>query len=152
LIVSNRFAIVSTSIVQPSGSTVTTGSISCNGNGQASESNTYQPIFEGIEDMVIRYGVHDGSGNLSPQRFYTATEVSALAAAGGLTGWQRVASVRVCLLARTLQNTRLPPTGEEEPKYHNCRGDPIPYDASDRSIYKTFERTFAVRNNITGSY
>ena len=151
LLISNRFGIATTSIVQPTGNSISTGSVACNGNGQSSETNIYQPVFEGIEDMVIRYGVHDGVSSLTPLRFYTATEMNALGAAGGLTGWQRVASVRVCLLSRTLQNTRLRDTGTAR-TYRNCRGEDVAYNASEGSIFKTFERTFAIRNNITGSY
>ncbi len=156
MFVSNRFAINVTSYSQAStGSaggdsvkTVNTGSLACNGNGINPDGNTYQPIFEGVTQMVIRYAVSDGKTD-TPQRFYTATEVSALAA-----GWQRVSAVRVCLLMQSLTGGRNQKANEstsgKEKKYTDCQGVVKTQELSDRNIYKTFTRVIAARNNLTG--
>lgn len=159
--VSNRFAINETSYsLASTGSagnsaakTISTGSLSCNGNGTDDESTTYQPIFEGVAQMVIRYAVSDGATD-TPLRFYTATEVGALAAAGGKNGWQRVSAVRVCLLMQSLAGGRNQRADEStagsEKKYTDCQGVVVTQAASDRNIFKTFTRVIAARNNLTG--
>ena len=162
MFLSNRFAINSTSYSQASSGsaggdsvrTVSTGSLSCNGNGTSSESITYQPIFEGVTQMVIRYAVSDGDTD-TPQRFYTATEVNALAATSdGITGWQRVSAVRVCLLMQSLTGGRNAKANEtttaNQKKYTDCQGVVVTQPLSDRNIYKTFTRVIAARNNLTG--
>jgi type IV pilus assembly protein PilW len=154
--VSNRFGLVATSYtaqgVGATTRTVNTKSLGCNGNGKNPEDTVYQPIFEGIEDMVIRYGVAAGATSLSPETYHTAAEVSALPKVGDLTSWQRVTAVRVCLLTRTTENSRnVDKTGSLR-TYANCRGANITYAATDRTVYKKYERVFAIRNNLTGIY
>ncbi|WP_457280250.1 PilW family protein [Polaromonas sp. P5_D5] len=154
--VSNRFGLVATSYTaQGVGSTtrtVNTKSLGCNGNGKNPEDTVYQPIFEGIEDMVIRYGVAAGVTSLSPETYHTAAEVTALPKVGDLTSWQRVTAVRVCLLTRTQENSRTQDKAGSLRSYANCRGANVTYTASDRTIYKKYERVFAIRNNLTGIY
>jgi type IV pilus assembly protein PilW len=154
--ISNRFGlVVNNYTVQGPGNAqraVATMSLGCNGNGKAVEDITYEPMFEGLADMVVRYGVHDGGGNLSPGRYYTATEVSALGNAGGKTGWQRVTAVHVCLLTRTLENSRTHSNAGPNRTYDDCRGNTVNYVVQDRTIFKRFERVFAIRNNINGVY
>lgn len=154
--VSNRFGLVNTAYTAPgpgsTSRTVATKSLGCNGNGKATEDAIYQPIFEGIEDMVFRYGVHAGTGNLSPETYHTAAEVTALPLAGDLNGWQRVTAVRACVLLRTLENARTQDNPGALRTYVDCRGVTKTYAATDRSIYKRFERIFAIRNNLTGTF
>jgi len=154
--VSNRFGLVATTYTAPGAGnttrTVNTKSLGCNGNGKAAEDTVYQSIFEGIEDMVIRYGVAAGATSLSPETYHTAAEVTALPKVGDLTAWQRVTAVRVCLLTRTQENSRTEDKAGALRTYANCRGANVTYAASDRTVYKKYERVFAIRNNLTGTY
>ncbi|HQR99298.1 MULTISPECIES: PilW family protein [unclassified Polaromonas] len=154
--VSNRFGLTNTNYTKPgpggTTQTVTTKSLACNGNGKAAEDTVYQPLFEGIEDMTFAYGVHDGTGNLSPQTYYTATEVTALPTVGTLTSWQRVTAVRVCVLTRASDNIRTQDKAGSLRTYTNCRGATVTYAESDRSLYKRYERVFAIRNNLNGTF
>lgn len=154
--VSNRFGLVDTNYsAQGSGNNtrlIATRSLGCNGNGVAVESNTYQPIFEGLADMSFRYGVNDGVNNQSPTRFFTAAEVTALAAAAGKTGWQRVSAVHICIVARTLDNSRTIDAANVNKTYDDCRGNVVAYAANDRTTFKRFDRIVAVRNNLNGVY
>jgi type IV pilus assembly protein PilW len=154
--VSNRFGLVANNYtVQGPGTTeraVATMSLGCNGNGKNPEDSVYQPMFEGLADMVFRYGVHNGTGSLSPETYHTAAEVSALPIAGGKTGWQRVTAVHVCVLTRTMENSRTQDVTGVNRTYNDCRGNAVAYDAADRTIFKRFERVFAIRNNLNGVY
>ncbi|MDZ7937928.1 MAG: PilW family protein [Rhodoferax sp.] len=154
--ISNRFGLVANNYtVQGPGSTdrsVSTMSLGCNGNGVAVETTTYQPMFEGLADMAFRYGVHSGTGSLSPDQYHTAAEVTALPVAGGKTGWQRVTAVNVCILMRTLENGRTADAVGTNRSYPDCRGNTVEYAADDRTIYKRFDRIFAIRNNLNGVY
>ena len=164
LFVSNRFAINATSYSQAStgsagndwAKTISTGSFACNGNGTSSESINYQPIYEGVTQMVIRYAVSDDSKPDDPkQRFYTATEVNGiLPTTEGKTGWQRVSAVRVCLLMQSLTGGRNEKANEstsgKEKKYLDCQGLLVTQPVTDRNIYKAFTRVIAARNNLTG--
>ena len=102
--------------------------------------------------MVIRYGVAAGATSLSPETYHTAAEVTALPKVGDLTAWQRVTAVRVCLLTRTQENSRTEDKAGALRTYANCRGANVTYAASDRTVYKKYERVFAIRNNLTGTY
>jgi type IV pilus assembly protein PilW len=156
LYVSNRFALTATNYTSPaaggSGRSVATRSLACNGNGKTAEETTYQPIFEGVEDMVFRYGVNAGVGSLSPARYYTAAEVTALSIVNDKNGWQRVTAVRVCILTRTLENSRTQDKAGSLRTYTDCRGNVNTYAVTDRSLFKRFERVFAIRNNLNGTY
>lgn len=158
MFVSNRFAIDATSYSQASSGaggnstvkTISTGSLACNGNGVKIESTTYQPIFEGVAQMVIRYAVQDGSSGEIPQRFYSATQVTALPTIDSKNGWRRVSAVRVCLLMQSLTGGRNENAAGVVKKYIDCFGTEVTQPASDRNIYKTFTRLIAVRNQLTG--
>jgi type IV pilus assembly protein PilW len=132
--------------------TVSSRSLACNGNGKATEDLIYQPTFEGVVDMVFRYGAHNGTGSLSPETYRTATEISALPTVSGLTAWQRVTSVHVCVLTRSPENARNSDSGGAARSYNDCRGNVVQYAANDRTIYKRFERVVAIRNNLNGVY
>lgn len=154
--VSNRFGLVATNYtaagIGDTGRAINTLSLGCNGNGKNPEDGIYQPIFEGIEDLVFRYGVNAGTGSLSPETYYTASQVTALPTVGGATGWQRVTSVHVCVLTRTLENTRTHDQAGTLRSYIDCRGNVNTYASGDRTLFKRFDRIFAVRNNLTGVY
>ena len=145
LVVSNRIGLNPTTYTAPSGQTFSTFSLSCSGNGNTA--GIYQPIFEGVEDLVIRYGVYAGANSQSPERFYTAAEVSALPLNNSKTGWQRVSAVQVCIIVRSLENARLAGQGAGTNTFENCRGGSTAYPSTG-SIYKRFTRIFAAKNNL----
>jgi len=154
--VSNRFGLVDTSYTaagaSPTVRTVNTKSLACNGNGKNPEDTVYQPIFEGIEDLVFRYGANAGAGSQSPETYYTAAEVSALPTVNGTNGWQRVTSVHVCVLTRSLENTRTQDKPGTLRTYTDCRGNVKTYAIGERALFKRFDRIFAIRNNLNGIF
>ena len=76
--------------------------------------------------------------------------LSALVVGGvSKTGWQRVVSVQVCIVTKTLDNSvRQTATGT----YLNCDNTAVSYTTADRSIYQRSIRTFGLRNNLTGTF
>jgi type IV pilus assembly protein PilW len=142
LYISNRIGLDATTYAGVNGA-ISTFSLACSGNGGAG----YQPIFEGIEDLVFRYGVHTGIDSQTPERFYTAAEVSALPD----NGWQRVTAVQVCIVVRSLENSRLGAKGATTLTYENCRGGSTTYPTTNKLSYKRFMRIFAARNNLNGT-
>ena len=149
LFISNRYALNATSISTPNGGIETTRSFACNGNGLATEINTYQPIVEGVEGLVIRYGVwNDAANQQAPSQYYTAAQVNGLGDVDGIPPWRRVSSVHVCMLVRTLQNTKQADDTATPRTFPNCRGNLV----QSTRLVKTFERTFALRNQSYGVF
>ena len=147
LYVSNRFGLIATTYTAANGSTVNTRSLACHGNGNEA-ATTLAPQLAGFDDLVIRYGVYGATANQqTPDRYYTATEVSALPLAHDLTPWQRVTSVRVCLVVRTPDAVRQA-EGATARTFRDCRGNDITLSNADRTLLRRFERVFAVRNNL----
>ena len=155
LFVSNRFSIVNTAnYVDSDRNIVTVNSLGCHGNGDEDET-TAQPALEGIEDMVIRYGIYAGDGDSevagkSPTSFMSATNVNLQPEVGGRTAWQRVTAVSVCIVVRSLASSRQEDKAGDVRTYRNCRdAAPVELPAGSRFIYKSFERVYAVRNNLS---
>jgi len=151
IFVSNRFGLIESSYQDPDGTTtIRAHSLACHGNG--AEANTFQPLLMGVEDLVFRYGVYAAGGTdttvQSPDQFLTAAQVTALSTISGLSPWQRVSAVKVCMLVRSLQNARI---GDATRTYVDCRGNSKTQPATDQTVYKRFERIYAVRNNLTGT-
>ena len=151
LFVSNRFGIVDTAnYTDTDRNTVTANSLGCHGNGDEA-ADTAQPALEGIDDMVIRYGIYGAGTNQSPARFITAAAVNAAGTIDGRTPWQRVTAVSVCIVVRSLASSRQEDKAGDVRTYRNCRDDdPVELPAG-RYIYKSFERIYAVRNNLSGN-
>ena len=145
--VSNRYGLIASAYDAPDGGRVTTQSLACHGNG-ADTAADHQPMVQGVQDMVIRYGIHAGTGVQSPAEFLTAMQVIGKGDAGGKTAWQRVTAVKVCVLVRSLDAARQEDKATNQRSYRNCRGADVPPTAGDRFIYRRFERIFAVRNNL----
>ena len=155
LFVSNRFGIVSetTSYKDTDGNTVSAKSLGCQGNG--SDAAVAQPALQGVDDLVIRYGLYDGDGmadgvGQSPTKFMTAANVSAQPDVSGRTAWQRVTAVSVCVLVRSVANGRQEDKTGSVRTYTDCRGNTVSLPTGDRYVYKTYQRVFAVRNNLSG--
>ena len=140
-------------------SAVATKSLACSGNGSSphgtANAAAYQPMLAGVEDMQFAYGVYSSETSLSPDQFYTATQVSALTVATlnglPLTGWQRVVSIRVCILTKTLSgNTRLADASGSLRTYVDCSGTTKNQPTGE--TFTRFVQVFGVRNNLKQSY
>lgn len=156
LFVSNRYTVVNTN-TEVDQQTIATRSLACHGN-----SNTVnQPLMLGVEDLQVTYGVAPinagASMQLAPQRFYTAVQVAALpdVAFEGVNypPWDQVTAVRICMMTRTLGNTRVQDKITEARTYLDCTDEtPQTYAATDRSLRKRHVQVFALRNRLTQTY
>ncbi len=145
--VSNRYGLIASAYDAPDGGRVTTQSLACHGNG-ADAAADHQPMVQGVQDMVIRYGIYGAGAGRSPAEFLTAALVIARGDIEGRTAWQRVTAVKVCVLVRSLDAARQEDKAANQRSYRNCRGEDVTPPAGDRFIYRRFERIFAVRNNL----
>ena len=137
LLVSNRYA-------------VKANSLSCHGNGNES-SPAYTAQLPAVDDMTIRYGLYSGATPAqSPDMFLNAAAVDREPTVDGLTPWQRVTAVKVCIVVRSQTAMRSDDKGGPV-RMQDCRGADIRTDAAGRPTHKRFERAFAVRNNLTGT-
>lgn len=161
LLVSNRFGLNSTntSIDQQK---ITTLSLACNGNGASS--NTYQPLVAGIEDMQLTYGVFASTADttrLTPDNFYTATQVNALNSVTVDTGtgpillspWSRVVAVRVCIMTKSMgASPKIGDASGSQRTYADCNDATVTPATTDTSLRKRFVQVFAVRNRMNQSF
>jgi type IV pilus assembly protein PilW len=136
---------------------ITTRSFGCWPLGQA----LFQPFFQGVEQLRLRFGIYDASTVLptpskfttvtAPTRFYTVEEMNALAPAiiGGisLTPWRRVVAVEVCILTRSLEyNAREAPANAV---INDCDGQPVQAVANQpRPIVAINRQVFNTRNTV----
>lgn len=136
-----------------------TKSLVCSGNGKSphgsSDSDAYQSLLSGLEDVQFTYGVYSTELTLTPDNFYTATQVTAMSLTPingqQLTGWQRVVSVRACILTKTLQgNTRLGDKKGSEKTYVDCQG--VTKQQPPGETYTRLVQVFGVRNGLKQSY
>ncbi|MFX8926180.1 PilW family protein, partial [Acinetobacter baumannii] len=67
---------------------VTVSELYCRGNGNT----VAQPIFSGVQDLQILYGIA-ATGSQVPQQYFPANLV---------TDWNQVIALRVCVLMRTI--------------------------------------------------
>lgn len=103
-------------------------------SGNATNAMSAQELVEGIEDMQIVYGV-DTDADGTPNAYLTANDVTA-------ANWARVVSVRISLLARTIDD--------------NLSASAVPYDYNgisditpgDRRLRRAFTTTIALRNRL----
>ncbi len=149
MFVSNRFGIVAgASYVDTDGNTISANNLGCHGNGQ--EAGAAQSALQGIDDLVIRYGLYNGDGSeQSPTDFLTAADVNAQPVVGGRTAWQRVTAVSVCVLVRSVSNGRQQDKTGSARTYTDCRGQTLSMPSGNRYIFKSFQRVYAVRNNLS---
>lgn len=147
LFVSNRYGLITSNYVGPDNNSVVTRSLACHGNGVDAAAQ-HQAMVQGVQDLVIRYGIHGGTGVQSPAEFLTAAKVIAKGTVDEKTAWQRVTAVKVCVLVRSLDAARQEDKAANQRSYRNCRGEDVTPVAGDRFVYRHFERIFAVRNNL----
>lgn len=113
----------------------TSNRLMCLGNGAP---GTPKPIAEGVEDMLILYGITPTVVSVTIQndgfvgRYVTADKV---------TDWSDVLSIRVCL-----QFVSLKKVTPSSILYTNCAGTPV--TATDGKIRQISRATFSLRNNM----
>jgi type IV pilus assembly protein PilW len=151
LFVTNVYGLGASYTYQQDNQSIQTRSFRCAGNGTTA--NPYQPLISGITQLKFLFGIADATSLEAPRHFYTASAVTALPAVAidGVTktAWQRVAAVRVCVVAKTLDSSvRQTATGS----YTDCDGVLVNYTGADRAIYQTRTRVFGVRNNLTRTF
>jgi len=152
LFVSNRYAIKDLGSKSGSGSgTGSTPTLACHGNGDDA-ATAYLPLVRGVEDLVVRYGVYSGSGSAqSPERFLDAASVDSEPLADGLSPWQRVVAVQLCVVVRSPEASRGEDAKRDDRRLFDCRGNELAAIGPDRHMRKRYERVYAVRNNLTGA-
>jgi type IV pilus assembly protein PilW len=152
LFVSNRFALVPVTAKDAKGADVASRALACHGNGGEAE-RAFGIQLHGIEDLVVRYGLHAGTGaSQSPEQFVSAAEVDRAPTVDGVGPWQRVTAVKLCLLVRSATAVRGDDRTARERSPRDCRGAELQADAGDHRIARRFERVFAVRNHLTGAF
>lgn len=144
LLVANRYFLQPMRYVDERGSTVSTFVLSCQGNAGGGA----VPLVPGVVQFTARYGVLSDD-SLRPQQYLTATGVNGLAAltlADGrvLQPWQRVVSVRLCVMVRSTAATRFRDGGTGAASVTDCNGTAVtpPTGVS----YRTFTQVFGVKN------
>jgi type IV pilus assembly protein PilW len=151
LFVSNRYALVPVAVKDAKGADLKSHALACHGNGGESD-HGFGIQLQGIEDLVVRYGLHPGTGaSQSPEQFLSAGDVDIAPTVNGIGPWQRVTAVKLCVLVRSAMSVRADDKAARERSLHDCRGAELKVDAGDHHLLKRFERVFAVRNNLTGA-
>lgn len=158
LFVSNRYTMRPVKIALDQ-SDISSFSLSCSGNGRSPHGKTdtaaYQTIVSGLSDLRFAYGVYMNDQSLAPARFYTATEVGALAPivvnGQSLNGWQRVTAVRVCVLTQTLGGgTRLADKAGAARTYLDCSD--TPKNQPTGSTITRYTQVFGLRNALKQTF
>lgn len=145
LFVSNSYTLTRYDYTLNSGNTLKTFGLACRGNGSAAP--TYQVLVPGIEQFRVRYGLRDAAGQraVSYKDAKGVTESSAVIVNGeAMQGWARVVSIQVCLVARSLTETKLRGVGDETRV--DCEGNVFPSDGVQR---RRFEQIFALKNRLS---
>jgi len=119
---------------------VNIGSLFCRGSA-SKDANGGQPLVDNIADMQISYGVADNPAT-RVVAYKTASQVTAAAA------WSRVLSVRVCILARSVDQVMDRSVANT---YQGC--DPFaapssPADTTDFRMYRPFTATIFLHERI----
>lgn len=144
LLVANRYFLQPMRYVDDRGSTVDTFALSCRGNASASA----VALVPGVVQFTARYGVLVDD-SLRPQQYLSATGVSALTAltlpdGRVLQPWQRVVSVRLCVMVRSTSASRFRDGGSGSANITDCQGHAVTPPAG--VMYRTFTQVFGVKN------
>ncbi len=125
---------------------ITTPSLFCKGNGGSSP----QPLVENVEDMQFIYGVapSTASSTLTVAGYLTATQVITQTDLAALTSdalrWDKVATVRVCVLIRS-ENAVAPDASSA--RYVQCDGT-INESPPDLRLRRAYSTTVVLRNRM----
>ncbi len=132
----NRYFVgTSTAIVSPS--------LYCKGNGGAS---TAQPLVENVEDLQFTYGTMATAATATGVAGYLRadeilSEPSLAALASDRLRWDKVLTVRICVLIRS----ELPVVSDaDSAKYVNCAGEIV--SAPDLRLRRAYSTTVELRN------
>lgn len=145
LFVSNRYTLYAMRYRIHGTRDINTFGLACQGNGSARPS--YQVLVPGIEQFRVRYGLRGASAARAMQYVDAATVGTAAAVTVSdktMQGWERVVSVQVCLVARSLTETRFRGAGDETRL--DCEGRTLPNDGVQR---RRFMQVFAVKNRLS---
>jgi type IV pilus assembly protein PilW len=112
------------------------GSLYCRGSATNATSgeNAGQPLVDNIADMQITYGIGDSTTMKRVISYKTAAQLAA-------STWDRVVSVRICLLVRSDKNVMDKSVANS---YQGCDpfADPSsPADTNDFRMYRAFTST-----------
>lgn len=130
----NMYSLVDQTVTL-NGQPITTRALACMGNGNPAGS--YVEIASGIEDMQITYGVSANALDQTPIHFINATAITVPA------DWANVVAVKVCLLARSLENSRQ----TSATSYIDCQGN-TQTPTNNLFTFRRFEQIFAIRNHL----
>lgn len=102
-----------------------------------------EELVEGVEDMQITYGVDTtATADNAVDQYVTADQVTVIApGANDAEKWQRVLSVKVSLLMRSIENNIT--TAPQSYTFNGATTIP-----ADRRLRKVFTTTIAVRNRV----
>lgn len=101
-----------------------------------------QPLVDNVEDIKFWYGVADAVNPRQIVRYLTAGAVTA----AGVTTWERVVSVKICLLVQSSEpvlDSELTTT----PKYLDC--DLVEQNLPGRYLRRAYFTTTTLRNKMT---
>jgi len=158
IFVSNKYTLSDVKLYV-GGQDVQTKSLACSGNGKSphgsADASAYQPILAGLESLKFSYGIYAVENSISPQRFYSATEVGGLPNliinGVSLTPWQRVTAIKVCLTTKTLGgNTRIADKSDAKRKYLDCNN--VEIDQPPLETVTRFVQIFGVRNALKQNF
>lgn len=124
---------------------IDTFGLACQGNGSASP--TYQVLVPGVEQFRVRYGLRDAGAARATQYVdatYAGAAVGITVNDQSLQGWERVVSVQICVVARSLTETKFKGAGAEARL--DCDGNILPNDGVQR---RRFMQVFAVKNRLS---
>ena len=111
----------------------------CLGNGDPSNP---KPIAEGVEAMLILYGITIPISGASPSGSWQRDSfVGRYVTADNVTDWSDVLSIRVCLQFVSSKKIALSVTS-----YTNCAGASV--TTTDSRLRQISRATFALRNNV----
>jgi type IV pilus assembly protein PilW len=164
LFVSNAFTTRPSKTLGNGDQVVDTLSLICSGNGSVGAATGFaingaipQPLIDGLQDLQFTYGTALGATSTTAERYYNATEISNLppltiddTSTGGtktLSSWGLVKTVKVCIVAKTLNNRVSAQTGIAR-SYVDCSDATVTIPATDGSLYKRYIQTFGIRNNL----
>lgn len=138
-IADNRFYIGTTTAV-------TTPSLFCKGNGGTAA----QPLVENVEDLQLTYGVapSTASTTLTVAGYLTATQVVSqtdlAALASDALRWEKVATVRLCVLIRSESPVA---TDLNSARYFKCDGT-LESSPPDLRLRRAYSTTVVLRNRM----
>ena len=116
-----------------------TNRLMCLGNGDPSNP---KPIAEGVEAMLILYGITIPISGASPSGSWQRDSfVGRYVTADNVTDWSDVLSIRVCLQFVSSKKIALSVTS-----YTNCAGASV--TTTDSRLRQISRATFALRNNV----